>query len=135
MSRWKTPASRRYLLRLGLAMGLYLIVLAVSVRAFRSAAPPVGTLKYALAVAPALPILGAIWAMGRFIVELPDEYQRLKLAVACLWATGLTLALCTVWGFLQNFAGVEGPPLYGVFIMFMIFLGVVQVGGKFTGRG
>lgn len=134
-SDWKTPAAKRYLLRLGVSMGLYLIVLAVAVRLFQSPAPPEGALKYAIAAAPALPVLGAIWAMGRYIVELPDEYQRLKLAVACLWATGLTLALCTIWGFLQNFAGVSGPPLYGVFMMFMIFLGMVQGVSKIAGRG
>ena len=134
MHEWKTPAARRYLLRLGAAMGLYLIVLAVAVKLFRSPTPPEGTLKYALALAPALPLLGAIWAMGRYIVELPDEYQRLRLAIACLWATGLTLGLCTAWGFLENFAGVQGPPLYGVFVIFMIFLGLVQGLGKAMGR-
>lgn len=135
VSDWKTPAAKRYLLRLGGAMGLYLIFLAIAVRLFRSPAPPEGALKYAVALAPALPILGAIWAMGRYIVELPDEYQRLKLAVACLWATGLTMALCTGWGFLENFAGVSGPPLYSVFVMFMIFLGIVQGVSSIAGRG
>ena len=133
-AEWNTPAAKRYLLRLGGSMGLYLIVLAVTVRWFRSDTPPEGTLKYALAAAPGVPVLGAIWAMGRYIVELPDEYQRLRLAVACLWATGLTLAVCTVWGFLENFAGVVAPPLYGVFIMFMVFLGLVQGVSKTLGR-
>lgn len=133
-AEWNAPAARRYLLRLGGAMGLYVVTLAVAVKLFRSPTPPEGVLKYAVAVAPGLPILAAIWAMGRYIVELPDEYQRLRLAIACLWATGLTLGLCTVWGFLQNFAAVPGPPLYGVFIMFMIFLGLVQGFGKALGR-
>ena len=125
LSDWKTPAARRYLLRLTGFMVVYIMtILAVSFWFGRGG--PHGWLRYAAAASPALPVLGVIWAMGAYMLELPDEYQRLKLATIMLWATGLTLAVCTVWGFLQNYAAVPSPPLYGVFILYMALFGLVQ---------
>ena len=127
---WETPAARRYTLRiLGLSLA-YGVVLFIAVKWFKSPDAPRGWLRYAIALTPALPVLGIIWAMGAFMVEVKDEYQRMRLAVSILWATGLTMAACTVWGFLQNFADVPGPPLYMVYVLFMGLFGLVQCAWK-----
>ena len=126
LNDWKTPHARRYTLRLMGFMTVYVGLIVADGIWFRSASPPQGWLKYAAAVAPALPVFGVIWAMGAFMVELPDEYQRLRLATSLLRATGLTLAICTAWGFLQNYADAPAPPLYGVFILFMAAFALVQ---------
>ncbi|CAN5214706.1 hypothetical protein BH09PSE2_BH09PSE2_16340 [soil metagenome] len=125
-SEWKTPAARRYTLRVMGFMTAYVLVLLAVGFWFRSVSPPQGLLKYAAAVAPALPVIGVLWAMGAFMVELTDEYQRLKLAKALLRATGITLAACTAWGFLQTYAEAASPPLYYVFILFIAAFGLVQ---------
>ena len=125
-SDWKTPAARRYTVRVLGLMTLYVVVLLAVGSWFHGGSPPQGAVKYAAAAAPGLPVLGVIWAMGAYMTELPDEYQRLRLARAMLWATGLTLSACTVWGFLQTYAEAPSPPLYFVFILFMAAFGVVQ---------
>jgi hypothetical protein len=124
-SEWKTPAARRYTVRLFGFMGVYVAVMIAVSWWFRHAAPQ-GPVRYAAAVAPALPILGVLWALGAYMIELPDEYQRLRLARSLLWGTGLTLGVCTVWGFLQAYAETPAPPLYFVFILFMAAFGLAQ---------
>ena len=58
---------------------------------------------YALAIAPALPIIGVFWAVMRLLVEEPDEFMRMLLVRQCLVATGFCLTIITIWEFLQNF--------------------------------
>ena len=125
-SDFKAPAAKRYTLRFSAFMAIYVLTIFGVSFWFRGQAAPQGALRYAAAALPALPVLGVIWAMGAYMLELPDEYQRLRLATGLLWATGLTLAICTVWGFLQTYAGVWTPPLYSVFILFMAVFGLTQ---------
>jgi hypothetical protein len=63
----------------------------------------IGVLAYALAIAPALPLLAAIAIMGFYIHEENDEFQRLMFVESALWATGALLAIATTWGFLETF--------------------------------
>ena len=125
-SDFRTPAARRYSLRFSIFMAVYVATIFGVSFWFRGDGAPQGVLRYAAAALPALPVLGVIWAVGAYMLELPDEYQRLRLATSMLWATGLTLAVCTVWGFLQNYAEVWTPPLYSVFILFMLLFGLAQ---------
>jgi hypothetical protein len=118
---------RRYVVRLFLAMAAYLILL-FAVRAWLKTSPPSGALLYGAAVLPALPILAAIWAVGRYIVEEADEYRRKLLVESILWATGITLAGTTVWGFLETFAGAIRVPSTEIFMFFCVALGVVPGG-------
>ena len=134
MAQRMSPAARRYLWRFLPAMAVYsAAVLGVSAW-LGGSAPPRGLLLYAAAVAPAVPLLAAIWAIGRFLVELEDEYQRALLIEAVLWATGLTLAITTVWGFLQVYADAPAPPLFFVFILFCAALGVAQIARQIRER-
>jgi hypothetical protein len=134
MTSDKSPAGRRYAVRFRICMVAYVIVLLGVAFWFRSAAAPTGAFRYVVAAAPALPVLGVIWAMGAYMLELPDEYQRMRLATDMLWATGITVAACTVWGFLQTYADAPAAPLYLVFVLLMAVLGLVQCGRKLLER-
>jgi hypothetical protein len=37
------------------------------------------------------------------LVEEQDEYVRMLMVRQVLWASGFTLSLATIWGFLDNF--------------------------------
>ncbi|HUD28881.1 MAG TPA: hypothetical protein VMQ93_08420 [Novosphingobium sp.] len=104
-----SPATRRYNRR-GMAWSFaYVLLLGVAVIGAKSLHAQ-GPLLWLLAVLPALPILYLIWAMARYLVEEQDEYLRMKVVNAALSATGLLLAVATVWGFLETFALVPHVP-------------------------
>lgn len=128
-------AGRRYSVRFTLAMTAYVAVLFAVGFWVRAAAPPTGVLLYIAAAAPAVPLLGAIWAMGRYLVEETDEYQKARLVEAILWATGAALAVTTVWGFLETYAKAPHAPAYAVFILFSATLGLVQCARRLAERG
>ncbi len=121
----KNPALRAYLVRFGISMTLYVVVL-VGVDLYFHHSAPEGPLRYVLAVLPALPILGVIHAMGRYLVEEPDEFVRAQAVRAVVRSVGLTLALATAWGFIETFAGGPNIPMYYVFIVFCGALGLTR---------
>src|ERR1700748_2174701 len=93
-------AARRYLYRFAPAMGLYLIFLSISVRSFRTF-HPTGVLAYGLAVLPALPLIATLVIVGLYLVDEQDEFQRNLFIQSVLWGIGLSMAVMTVWGFLE----------------------------------
>lgn len=128
-----SPAGRRYTRRFIPLMLLYVAAIFLTVWVFANN-PPQGWLRYALAALPALPIIGVIWAVGLYLHEEEDEYVRMRLATVSLYATGVTLALATVWGFLEQFGTVPHIPLYYAFVGFWAAFGVVQLIFKALGR-
>lgn len=122
MSAYRSPALRRYVVRLVVLMSIYVIALVAAVLAFRAHAVS-GPPAYALAILPALPIIGVFWAVMRMLVEEPDEFLRLLHVRQCLVATGFCLTVMTIWEFLQNFDLV--PPGNGGFgAAFFWFVGL-----------
>ncbi|WP_116089927.1 hypothetical protein [Sphingomonas crusticola] len=115
------PAQRRYHLRIGAAMGLYIIMIAFEHRLFDAAAP---STRYLLAALPALPVMACFAIMGRYLVEEKDEYIRMQVAVQSLWATGIMLSVATLWGFLED-AGVPHVPMFYVAVGWFAALGLV----------
>lgn len=108
------PYMRRYALRIMLFMTAYVVILIASLNFARSTPDLSQPVLVALALASALPIIGTFWAIFRLLVEVDDEYQRLLFAKQTLLATAITLALVTVWQFLQVFDVVkEGPQWMG----------------------
>jgi hypothetical protein len=98
-------ATRRYTWRVTAAMTIYIAIL-VAVDLIVRRAAPTGPLLYLLAVLPALPVIAVFVALGRYLVEESDEYQRVCMVRQILYATGLTLAITTVWGFLSSFTDI-----------------------------
>ena len=83
-----------------------------------------GPALYVIAILPALPLIGVVWALGRFLIEETDEYQRALAVRKMLVATGFMLVVATIWGFLEEFGLVAHLPAYWCFIVWCIGLGV-----------
>ena len=132
MSR-TSAAGRQYLRRFAPAMAAYVAAI-LGVTWWVSHAPPTGPLLYGAAVLPALPLLAVIWAMGRYLVEETDEYQRARQVQSILWGAGITLAIATVWGFLESYANVPHAPAYYAFIVFCVAMGLAQGAAKVAER-
>jgi len=89
-----------------------------------------GGLAYVVAALPAFPIIGIFGAIGRYLVEEQDEYVRMLMVRQTLWASGLTLSVATIWGFLDNFKLVGHVDGYWVAIVWFLGLGL----GGFVNR-
>ncbi len=132
MSKYKSPAIRQYLIRLFVLMSLYVVTLIAAVTTFRGGAVS-GIAAYALAIAPALPVIGVFWAVMRFLVEEPDEFMRMLLVRQCLVATGFCLTVMTIWEFLQNFELVPlGNGGFGAAFFWFMGLGFGALYNKLT---
>ncbi|WGM39152.1 hypothetical protein [Caulobacter sp. NIBR1757] len=129
-SRAMSPAVRRYMKRFIPSMLLYVAVLVGSLFAIKRLHPE-GPLLWALAVAPALPILVVIWVMGRYLIEETDEFLQAMAVQAMLWGIGITLAVATVWGFLEN---ADLVPHLSSFLMFPLFCGAMGLSQPFIWR-
>jgi hypothetical protein len=115
---------RRYLQRLSGFMALYMLCIFVAGYLFRHS-PPSGLLAVALAVLPALPIIGVIWTIFRLLAEETDEYMRMLFVKQALFATGFCLTIMTVWEFLQNYDVVEkGTHGFGATFVWFVGLGI-----------
>ena len=125
MAQPMSAAMRRYLIRFFPAMLAYVGVLMGSLWMIRNQDPQ-GPLLWVLAIAPALPIIAVIAIMGLYLVEETDEFVRAMLAQAMLWGIGVTLSVCTAWGFLENVELVPHLPLYMVFPIFCGAMGLAQ---------
>ncbi len=97
-----SPAVKRYMRRLTIFMVVYVALIFAVGTLFRNAEPSV-PVAWALAVLPALPILGVFWAVLRLLIEETDEYMRMMFVKQVLIATGFCLCIMTVWEFLQNY--------------------------------
>jgi hypothetical protein len=125
MPRTLNPAEKRYLTRFFPAMVAYLAVMAGEHILFAGIQPS-AAVAWALAIAPAIPILGVIAAMGLYLTDETDEYLRLQHAKATLLAAGITLSVATVWGFLEDFRLVAHVPAYWGFVVFCGALGLAR---------
>jgi hypothetical protein len=132
MAKYKSPAIRQYLIRLFVLMTIYLVTLFGAVTAFKSHSVS-GIAAYALAVLPALPIIGVFWAVMRLLIEEPDEFVKLMHVRQCLVATGFCLTVMTIWEFLQNFDLVPpGNGGFGAAFFWFMGLGVGAFYNKLT---
>jgi hypothetical protein len=64
--------------------------------------------------------------MAQLLVEEKDEYLRSRHVHHALVATGVTLSLATVWGFLEQFNVVPHVAAYWVFPAWAMSLGLSQ---------
>jgi hypothetical protein len=117
-SRW-SPAMKRHQMRVWPTLAIYAVVLAGVMHLFKTD-PPTGALKYVMAIAPAIPLLALIGLFGRYVYEETDEFRRWQAMLAMLFALGIVLGVCIVWGFLEAFAGIPHVPLYHVATLFVI---------------
>jgi len=132
MAMYKSPATRRYLIRTMVLMCIYMVLIFTAGWTFRHTGIA-GIPAYALAIAPTLPIIGVFWAVMRFLIEEPDEFIRMLLVRQCLFATGFCLAVMTIWEFLQNYDLVpQGNGGFGAAFFWFIGLGLGAIYNKVT---
>jgi len=127
----RTPAWKRYNWRviwLSLAYAIFLIA-AVYTFKHKLVADP---LAYVVAVLPALPIIGIFGAIGRYLVDEEDEYVRMLMVRQTLWASGFTLSLATIWGFLDNFQLVGHVDGYWIVVVWYFGLAIGGLANRFS---
>jgi hypothetical protein len=127
------PPMLRYMLRFAPAMLLYVIVFSLAGEFHRDTGPT-GWVVWAIAIAPTLPVLYAIRAILLYLKEEDDEFQRDVQLRAFVLATGLTLALCTVWGFLEIFSLAWHIQLWAVFPIWAVCLVPAQLAVRWKWR-
>ncbi|OQW47322.1 MAG: hypothetical protein A4S16_08810 [Proteobacteria bacterium SG_bin6] len=116
-------AARRYARRLALTMIVY-AALTVAVPILIRATDARGPFLWILALLPALPLSAVFWLIGRYLVELTDEYRRLLEVRKALVATGFAMAAASAWGFLEVYAQAPHVPLFTVPILWFAGLGL-----------
>lgn len=87
---------------------------------------------YAAAIVPALLIIGIFVAIGRYLIEERDEFVRMLMVRQTLIASGLTLSLATLWGFLESFGLVEHIYAYWFAVIWFAGLGLGACVNKLT---
>ena len=118
-----SAANRAYLRRFFPMIGLYVVCLFAAVWLHDRLAVT-GPPAVLLAILPALPLIGVIWALGRLVVEETDEYLRAQTVRQFMVATGFMLCVTSIWGFLDQFDQVPHMPMYWAFIIWCVGLGV-----------
>lgn len=124
-------AWKRYNWRLIWLSLVYVLFLLPAVYGFKHQLVPDG-LRYAVAILPALPIIGIFGAMGRYLVEEPDEYVRMLMVRQTLWASAFSLSIATVYGFLSNFGLVGRADGYWMVVLWFFGLGLGGIYNKLT---
>ena len=119
----KSPAERRYVIRMWIMAALCVLFSAVAAVVFRLSHPH-GVLAYLVAVLPALPIAGALIYTGVYLAEEKDEFQRNLLVQSLLGGTGGILAVITAWGYMEDFVGAPHMDLVWVYPLFWLFAGI-----------
>ncbi len=120
----RSSAQRRYYLRVSAAMAAYIVTLTAALR-FVGGGDVTGALAYVLALLPGFSVAAVFWAIGRLLVEERDEYLRLLMVRQSLVATGFTLSVTTMWGFLENFDLV---PHVDAFYIAVLWFGGLALG-------
>jgi hypothetical protein len=127
----RTPAWKRYNWRVLWLSLVYVLFLLGAVYGFKHRLFS-GPLAYAVAILPALPIIGIIGAIGRYLVEEQDEYVRMLMVRQTLWASGFSLSAATIWGFLESFGLIGRVDGYYVVIAWFFGLGVGGLVNRLT---
>lgn len=117
------PAMRAYRRRILLASLGYAALLMAATWIVVHFAPALPW-RVGLALLPALGVVAMFFVVGRYLVEEADEYLRMRLVRQMLWATGATLSIATIYGFLETYDAAPHLPMYVVAIAWFFCLGV-----------
>lgn len=126
-----TPETRRYLIRIVLAMALYLGSLAAC-EVFIEDRGLSGIPAYALAALPGVAFAAVPWIFTRLIVEERDEFFRMLYVRQLLVASGLTLTAAAIWGFMETYLPVPHIRAFWWPTLWCFGLGIGAVYNKIT---
>ena len=127
----KSPAHRRYVYRvLGAMVGYFAALFAAEILIEDRGVT--GPSAWLIALLPGLCVAAVFWALGRLLVEEKDEYLRSLLVRQLLVASGLTMVVATIYGFLENYGLVPHVDAFYLTVLFFFGLGVGGVFNKLT---
>ena len=129
-----TPARRRYTRSVLLLSAAYALILLGTVGFFRNHPGIADASAYVIAALPALPIVGIVVVIGRYLIEERDEYLRMLLARQALIATGIMLSVATIWGFVEDAGLARHVPAYDAAVLWFFGLGVGALVNKLIER-
>ncbi len=109
-------AGRRYLLQFGLLMVAYVAVLFGSIAAV-NATHPEGALRYALLLAPLVPVALLVPAIVGYFVDT-DEFERRVMTESLAIAAAVTALIAVTYGFLEV-AGLPRPSAWLTWVVLM----------------
>ena len=124
-------AYRVYLRRMAVAAVLYVAASFIAVKLLHHNTP-VSPLAVSLALLPGLAVLLMLYAIGRLLIDLDDEFLRMLEVRKALIATGVTLATSSVWGLLELLTMVPKLEVFWVFPIWCAGLGVGAVINRIT---
>ena len=79
---------------------------------------------WVLAVAVSAPVIGQIWATLSLMRE-SDEFVRALTAKQFILSAGVAMALATLWGFGESYAGAPHIPAWLIYPLFWACFGLV----------
>ena len=123
MGQSGTAAGKRYVIRtLAFMSGYVAVNVAAIFGAFDDVATPVAA--WALALVVSAPVIGQIWATLSLMRE-SDEFVRALVAKQFIVASGLAMAVASVWGFGESYAQAPHIPAWLIYPLFWACFGVV----------
>lgn len=90
---------------------------------------------FAIAMLPALPVLGMIWAMARYLIEETDEYLRHRSVIASLFGLAALLGIASFWGFLETFGVAPHAQGWWAVPIWAVAMGLSQCWMSFRSQG
>jgi hypothetical protein len=132
MFKFRNAAMHRYVRRVAAASLAYLVTLWLAVH-FVGHDRVSGPVAYLLALLPGISVVGYFWAIGKLLIEEDDEYRRMLFVRQALFASGFTLSIATVWGFLENFHLVAHVDGYFAAILWFVGTGLGALWNKVRG--
>jgi len=124
MGRTDTPAHKRYTVRTMAFMVPYVAInIAAIFGAFDDIATPAAAWTLALAVSA--PVVGQIWATLSLMRD-SDEFVRAITAKQFIVASGLAMAIASVWGFGESYAHAYHLPAWLIYPLFWACWGLAS---------
>lgn len=127
----RKPEVKRYLVRICLAMAVYLGSL-YAAEVLIEDGGMTGWPAYALAALPGLAFAAVFWIFTRLIIEERDEFQRLLYVRQVMVATGIALTAAAVWGFIETYLPVPHIEAFWWPTLWCFGLGIGAIFNKIT---
>jgi len=116
---------------MGIAMVVYVAAIFTASSLLHDRGPP-SIASVVIALVPGVAIVLMIYSIARLLLDLDDEFLRLLEVRKALFATGLTLAGCSVWGLLEIYTAVPALPVFWVFPLWCGGLGAGALFNRLT---
>lgn len=127
----RNPAYRRYIKRMAASAAIYVGAVFLASHLLHKHGPTTVP-TVAVALIPGLAVMAMIWVIVRLLVELDDEYLRMLEVRKAIFATGVTLAIASVWGLLEFYTDVPRLPVFWIFPIWCMGLGLGGIWNKLT---